>query len=516
MKKLFFLTIILFSIFSTVKAQAPFTPVKYTTENKVPVLPEEYEYNILFREGDFVYTSPTQKSFAKKNQDYIAFIPGATKTEASLYVSHETNDTSNVLGDGGGGTVFTIKNNKGKWERNGAFYNIDFSSVGGTYDNCGGLYIKETNRILSAEEFPPSSNHALYKSGRGTRDTSDFNSLKRYENTGWMVEIDPTSRKAIKKLYALGRYSHESACMSKDGSTLYMTDDHAPSVLFKFIAKTPFHFDEGTLYAYSQDKQKDSWIALPNELDSLIHIRDIAIRRGATVFMRMEWMTLIDDKLYITETGIDEFDLTNTEITPEQLAFHLQNKIQNQTLVYPYGSLLVFDLESNLVKVHVAGGQGTSDPSKHFSNPDAIAYQKIDGKTWLVICEDIIGKDKQRVKTSAGEANAYTNEIWYLDLNIANPKVDDLQRFLVAVPGAECTGVCFAPDGETIFLNIQHPDSSNTYPFDKTCTLVIHRKKEPEEKKSTNKDLKMGLESVFLFENTNICYILNMMQSLFY
>ncbi len=476
---LFFLA--LFS--SVVLAQAPFTPVKYTSENKTIVIPEEYEYSILFREHDYVYTSPTEKSLAKKNHDYIAFIPGAKKEEAQLYISHETNDSSTVLGDGGAGTIFSIKNTKGQWTRNGAYYNIDFKPVGGTYDNCGGLYIKETNRILTAEEFPPENNETLYKKGKGTRDTSDFNTLKRYENMGWMVEVDPSSKKAIRKLYALGRYSHESACIRKDGKTIYMTDDHAPSVLFKFIANTPFQFDQGTLYAYDQNRIIDPWIALPGELDSLVIIRDIAIRKGATVFMRMEWMTLVNDKIYITETGVDRFEWEQSGIREEQLAHHMKNKNSGGILSYPYGSLLELDLQTNTVRICVAGGQGTKDPTKHFSNPDAITHQEFEGKTWLVICEDLIGKDKRRVLQQEGEAKDYTNEIWWLDTSIPNPKVDDLQRFLIAVPGAECTGLCFSPDGETLFLNIQHPSSSNAYPFDKSTTIAIHRKGRLRDKK---------------------------------
>jgi uncharacterized protein len=480
------LSLVLLCLFHSILfAQAPFTPVKYTPDNKTLVIPEEYEYSILFRENDYVYTSPNQKAYAKKNHDYIAFIPGAKKNEAQLYLSHETNDSSTVLGDGGGGTIFSIKNNKGEWSREGAFYNIDFKNVGGTYDNCGGLYVPETNRILTAEEMPPENNKALHKNGQGTRDTSNFNTLQRYEQMGWMVEVDPSSRKALRKLYALGRYSHESACLSKDGKTLYMTDDHSPSVLFKFIASTPFQFDQGTLYAYDQNRIVDPWIPLPAELDSLLVIRDIALRKGATVFLRMEWMTLVNEKIYITETGNDQFNLQDFNITPHQVAHHLKTKTTDGVISYPYGALLELNLNTQCMRVVVNGGTGTKDPSKHFSNPDAITHQTLNGKTWLIMCEDLIGKDKQRVLSTDGEAKAYTNEIWWLDTSIPNAKVDDLQRFLVAVPGAECTGVCFSPDGETLFVNIQHPSPSNAYPFEKSCTIVLRKKMRLRDKKKS-------------------------------
>jgi len=485
MKKLslFSLIILLCCLKTIAQTQAPFTPIKYNSDNQNLIIPEEYEYHVLFREQDYVYATPGQKALAKKNHDYIAFIPGAGKDKASLYVSHETNDSSSVLGDGGGATIFSINNNKGTWERDGAFYNVDFNAVGGTYDNCGGFYIPETNRILTAEEFPPKDNITLYKKGRGTRDTSDINGLKRFEHTGWMVEVDPSTRSATKKLYALGRYSHESVCMSKDGKTLYMTDDNSPSVLFKFIANIAFQFDKGTLYAYNQTRVNDPWIVLPGELDSLVNIRDIAIRKGATIFMRMEWMTLVNNKVYITETGVDRFELENAGITETQVAYHLKHTITDHVLEYPYGGLLELDLSTNKLKNILSGGQGTIDPVKHFSNPDAITQTIIEDKTWLVICEDLIGKDKNRVKQQYGEAKEYLNEVWWLDTSIPNAKVDDLQRFVLAVPGAECTGLCFSPDGETLFLNIQHPSATNAYPFEKSTTIAISRKKRTRGKK---------------------------------
>ena len=441
--------------------QAPFKEAPYSPSNKDLVLSEEFEYYALFKEGDSVYTSNGQVSPSKKNLDYIAFLPGSSNKKASLFVSHECNDTSKVLGDGGGGTIFTIRKKNYEWKRTGKFEAIDFSSVGGTYDNCGGIYIPKTKQILSAEEFPPESNTKLYKKGRGSRDTADFNGLKRYENMGWMVAIDPSSKSAVKKLYALGRFSHESGWLSKDGKSLYMTDDHAPSVFFKFVAEIPYVFDKGILYAYDQHNTSDHWIALPGAMDSLVIIRDIALRKGATVFARMEWMTGADETLYITETGTSPMPLAAYNLQKNNFAQHLQSKIQNDTLIYPDGALLVFNLLTEELKVRLAGGRGSKDTTKYFSNPDALTALKSNGRTWLIICEDQI-KDPHD-----------GNEVWWLDANIEHPGIDSLYRFLVAPAGAEPTGLCLSKDRKTLFLNIQHPFGENTPPFNKSCTLAI-------------------------------------------
>jgi uncharacterized protein len=303
--------------------QAPFKEAPYSTTHQGISLSEEFEYYTLFEEGDSVYAASGAMSTSKRHHDYIAYLPGRSAKQASLFVSHECNDTNSVLGDGGGGTIFSMRKKDYEWKRTGKFQAVDFSAVGGTYDNCGGLYIPKINRILSAEEFPPESNAALYKKGQGFRDTTDIRGLKRHENMGWMVAIDPFSKKAVEKLYALGRFSHESCWLSKDGTSLYMTDDHAPAVFFKFVAKNPYAFNEGTLYAYNQHNASNHWVALPSALDSLVIIREVALRKGATAFARLEWMTATDDRLYLTETGTAPASLSILGLQKNQWAQHL-------------------------------------------------------------------------------------------------------------------------------------------------------------------------------------------------
>jgi len=443
--------------------QVPFKEIPYSPATNTLLLSEEFEYYTLFEQGDTVYTNNSTYSPSKGSHDYTAFLPGSSAKKASLFVSHECNDSSTIFGDGGGGTIFQIRKKDYLWKRTGKFESVDFSAVGGTYDNCGGLYIPKTKRILSAEEHPPENNRLLYKKGKGVRDTSDMKGLKRYENMGWMVEIDPVSKKALNKLYALGRFSHESGWLSKDGKTLYMTDDHAPCVFFKFVAEQAYSFDNGILYAYDQH-HNNHWIALPNELDSLVIIRDIALRKGATIFARMEWITATNDQLFITETGTLPISISAQGLQKQNLALHLQSKIKDDTLHYPDGALLAFDIKTEEIKVRLAGGRASKDTSKYFSNPDAITAFKNNGRTWLIICEDQI-KDRHD-----------GNEVWWLDADIQHPGVDSLYRFITAPMGSEPTGVCLSKDKKTLFMNIQHPFGENLPPFHHSCTLAIRSK----------------------------------------
>ncbi|MDB5273305.1 MAG: phosphatase [Chitinophagaceae bacterium] len=469
MKKYFLITLFIGACSVLTQAQitlfqptsAPFKEAPYSNTHKGVVLSEEFEFYNLFDQTDTVSNNKGQLSVSKSNHDYIAFIPGSSKKKAFLFVSHECNDSNSTLGDGGGATIFPMEKKDFLWKRTGKFNAIDFNTVGGTYDNCGGLYIAKTKRVLTAEEYPPESNEKLYKKGRGTRDTSIVNGLKRNENMGWMTEVDPFTHQATKKLYALGRYSHESAWLSKDGKSMYLTDDNAPSVLFKFIADHPYSFDKGILYAYDQYNETNHWIALPGELDSLVIIRNIAIRKGATLFARMEWMTGTEDQLFMTETGTQSLGLIKHGLQKTHFAKHLQSKITNDTLFYPDGALLALDLKTDRVVVRLSGGRAAKDTSKYFNNPDALTSFRSNGRTWLIICEDQI------------EGTPTSNEVWWLDAGIAHPTVDSLYRFLVAAPGAETTGVCLSADKKTLFLNIQHPSPDNPPPFNRSCTLAI-------------------------------------------
>lgn len=436
-------------------------------------------YDVLFVEKeDMVLAADGRTSPAKRNHDYTNYIPINGSDEGLLYISHECNDSNSVLGDGGGGTVFTIKQENGKWTRKGDFYNIDFSTVGTTFNNCSGA-ITTTGTILTAEEFPPSNNTLLYRKGKGTRDTSDYNNMKRFEHTGWMVEVDVTTKKALRKLYHLGRFSHEGAWAMEDGKTVYMSDDYNPSVFFKFVAEKAGDLSKGQLYAYSQsaDGKSGSWIELPMDITSLINCRDIAISKGATMFTRMEWITLVNGKLYLTETGADTFSLEKEIQMGGKPSYQLMNnyKVDSVTFDYPYGCVMEFDPATNAMRVVLAGG-ASADGSKHFANPDGITHCFKNNKPYLVINEDVIEIDRGRVSGKALEEKTALNEIYWLDLTIANPKVEDLKRFLVAPKGCETTGGYFTPDFKTYFVNIQHPDTTNVPPFNRSCTIAVKLK----------------------------------------
>ena len=459
-------------------AQYPFTEVPFQEKTNTLIVNKELQYTVLFRAGDTVYTQQGKRALAKGTHDMILVLPGSNANNIHLAVSHECNDSSRILGDGGAMSIVPIKLEQAKWFVSDSIKNIDFTTVGGTYNNCSGTYVKEKSTILTAEEGTPESNIILYRKGKGYTDTSNFNGLKRFENTGWMVEVDPNSNKALHKLYNMGRFVHESALVLADGKTVFLTDDFAPSVFFKFVATEKYNFESGQLYAYREATPSDTshWIKLPMQLDSLMDIRNIALRMGASYFLRMEWMTLVGQKMYITATGYDNFKMEN--VFNGKPASHLLPFIKNNTIDQPYGSVLEFDLITNKITVLLNGGSGIKQPEKHFSNPDAITTVLKNGKTYLIIQEDIIYNTRGRVGKTALAEKIFVNEIYWLDLSIKNPTVDDLKRFAIAPNGSETTGGTFiSGNSRYYFVNIQHPDANNPAPFNKSCTVVIYLSK---------------------------------------
>lgn len=458
----------------TVDSFSLFKPLASNFDNKTVLIPEGYKYDILYSAGtDSVLRADGQKFPAREYADFTAYMPKDGSNEHGyLYVNHESKNLDDNLGDGGGGALLEIKKENGTWKTL-SIKHIDFSSVGGTLRNCGGTLTPQ-NTILTAEETEPSSNAKL---AGEYRDTSDFNGLKRHQNFGWIVEVDPMSGKALHKLYAMGRYEHEDAHIMADNKTIYLTDDATPAVFFKFVADTAGVFTSGQLYAYKQsaDGESGEWLAIPRVMDSLIIARDVAMRMGASLFVRHEWVDGLGDKIYISETGNDNYNLDRPVSLGAAPANYFNSCCHKEGNNYsdPYGRVLELDLNTLKMRVLVAGGNITNALPGNFASPDGMYLGKVNGKDYLMINEDLIGNTHNRVGEPGLAKDEIYNEIYFLDLANPNPTANDLKRFLIGPEGCETTGTMFTPDGKTMFVSIQHPNPSNPEPFNKTIVIAI-------------------------------------------
>lgn len=467
-------------------AQLNFTPIDTNFNTATHIVPASpIQSTILFR--GYVDTATNKngvKALAKDWNDFTGYIPINGRSDSGyVIVNNEQNVRDSVHGDGGGMTVFTAHMKNNTWSvanhPNGKYRSVDFTNVGGTIANCGGG-VTPWGTVLTAEEWVQASNTAIHAGGTGYRDTSDytltqFNGspinkiVKRYQNLNWIVEVNPATASAVKKHYNMGRYEHELGYAMADQKTVYLTDDATPAVFFKFVSDTAGNYNKGQLYAYQQstDGLTGSWITLPMDIDSMLVIRTIALRRGATTFTRLEWATEANGKIFITETGTDATRNHATTLSGlgrplTQIAKHLRDRYagtlnDTATINDYYGRILRLDPATGKLDVFLEGGAGSAGSKNHLSNPDGLTSVTLNGKTWLVVQEDLNGKTFGRVP---GGASAKTIcEMYWIDASLANPTVDSLKRMMIGPNNSELTGGRFTPDGRTLFVNVQHPDT---------------------------------------------------------
>ena len=495
------------------------------------VPPSPLQSKLVFVGGkDTVIGINGQKQLAKQWHDFIGYTPinlQAPNDSAYITINHEMRVKDDILGDGGGMTVFKVKKTPdGDYIVDGGYRNVDFTGVGNTLANCGGISARN-GRIWTAEEWVQTSNKDInigllpvegkdttYGAfGKGTgqaavpgwgiRDTNDWTipaganyagrSIKKFQNFNWLVEIDPAQAKATRKMYNWGRFEHEGGVVMPDDKTVYLTDDTQPAVFFKFVANQAGNFNEGQLFAYKQsaDGNGGSWLPLENSLDSMLSIRAVALRKGATMFTRHEWITDVNGKVYITETGLDNSGnrFKDGMKAGGTLAKHLMDrdvyngpfsdstmKIKDTVIIDYYGRVLEFDPATDKMRVFLEGGKATNYASNkvHLSNPDGLVSWNLNGKDYLIIQEDLNGRSKGRVGTpDVDGSGGNICEMYVLDMSKQNPTLDDLRRLLITPNGAEVTGAIPTPDGKAMFVNSQHPSAGNTGDYGNSVTMLL-------------------------------------------
>ncbi|HEY6172394.1 MAG TPA: esterase-like activity of phytase family protein [Candidatus Kapabacteria bacterium] len=447
-------------------AQVPFTSLDTNFGTRTLILPTGYQYTPLFIGGvDSVRLANGAMQSSRESHDLCVYIPkNNSSTEGTIYVGHETSGIDAVRGNGGGATVFDVKKGPYQWEVVGARKKVDFTSVGGTRNNCAGN-ISPKGTVFTAEEVYPTNNPGL---GWGS-DTADYGGYKKYLNFGWMVEVDPINNQVIQKCYAMGRYAKESIVFMTDRKTAYLTNDATPAVFFKFVADNVDDYSTGQLYAYKQsvDGLSGSWLTIPRHRDSLNIAYNVALRMGATMFVRHEDIEVTPDgSILIAETGADVFDVTSWELQGNRMAlYHEARRIPGTgRFVDTFGRVAKFNTTTLQMKPYLEGGRGLN--GKNFSSVDNIAVDRV--RNIAILMEDLTG-------TSAGRSPRNTVcEAYALDLSIPNPTVNDLKLFMIVPLSGESTGGFFTPDGQTFFVNIQHPATSDFYPFQRAVTLAIH------------------------------------------
>lgn len=466
------------------------------------------------------YGNAAGEALAKQWHDFIGFTEDTNSGDLGwVSVNHEMIVQNDSIGDGGGMTVFKIArdlntdtlmivNQTLSDGRSGKFFNVDFANtVGETGMNCGGISAFN-GRIWTAEEWWRSDNTSIADRDTGTFTIGsgtavqpvsngfpgfDGESMMKFENYNYMVEIDPTEAVAIRKQYNWGRQPFEGGTVMSDNKTVYLGADDTPGYFTKFVANTAGDFTDGNTYVYKQDASGSKWVMIDNtDLSKMLNFKAEATALGATMFNRIEWVTNAGGKVYFTETGRDNpasrwndelasggtFAQHHIDRSITQSAYAVDTVTPDSAAYWDYyGRVMVYDPATEEVSVFIEGGPyfsvdppANQYPYNHLSNPDGLNSMTINGQEYLLICEDLNGTSYGR--TPEGISNRLC-ELYLLDLSIANPTLNDLKRVAAVPAGAEITGAIGTTDGKTILFNSQHPSDALPFPYNNSMTVAM-------------------------------------------
>ncbi|HEY7669128.1 MAG TPA: PhoX family phosphatase [Hyphomicrobium sp.] len=302
---------------------------------------------------------------------------------------------------------------------------------------------------------------------------------------GWIVEVDPFDPQSVPvKHTALGRFCHEGAesIVNKDGRVvLYSGDDTRFEYVYRFVSSGKFNpedrggnmrlLSEGTLSVakFAADGTV-TWLPLvfgegplteangfKSQADVLIDARLAADRLGATCMDRPE------DVEPNPKTGSVYVILTNNKKRGEAETDPANPRADNLfghiiEMIPPDGDHAAATFKWNiLVKCGPKSGAGASwhaetSESGWFASPDNCAVDT-EGRLW--------------VATDQGDEWPLTKRADGLYAVETGNKRGKSKLFFRCPVGAELCGPAFTPDGETLFVAVQHPGTDGTKAYER-------------------------------------------------
>lgn len=478
----------------TVPKDLFFKPIRASAKDAFEVPEAPYDWHLVCKWDDDL--GLTDNKFGPQrfgfNNDFLAYFPmdalgaGKNTEEGLLWVNHEYPDPKYVSKYPGerkktkeeihaekrcvGGSIVHVKREGGVWKvvpgpaRNRRFTAqapmISFSGpasvlgeAAGTLANCSGGHTP-WQTALSCEENFQDYNSTIKYGYRWSDDPLEEIDERHY---GWVVEIDPFGELPPIKHTALGRFAHENAALYvKDGEKLvvYMGDDANDQYVYKFVSAGVYRpagvkeenkqwreqtrklLMEGMLYA--ADFAEGKWLPLDvkanrklraagflHQGDVVLRAREAAKAAGATPVDRPEDCELhADGSLYIAMT----------------------NNVAHGNL---YGQVVRLTEDKGHAgedfhfEIFLAGG-----PQSGLACPDNLAFDRR-GNLW-VAC-DMSGRVMHK-----GAMKSFGNNGLFV-VPTEGDHAGDAFQFASGPPGSELTGPCFTPNGDTLFLSVQHP-----------------------------------------------------------
>ncbi|WP_421787628.1 PhoX family protein [Hyphobacterium sp.] len=379
--------------------------------------------------------------------------------------------------------------------------------VSGTVNNCAGGITPWGTYLMAEENFnnnflgelaadnPEFVNHERYgvpssRSHWGHHfDRYDVSKEPNEPNRfGWVVEVDPFDPDSTpKKRTALGRFKHEGAesVVAPDGRVvLYMGDDQRFDYVYKFVTAGRFDarnpqasrdlLDDGTLYvARFEADGALVWLPLTfgegpltvengfaSQADVLIETRRAADLLGATPMDRPEdvepdprsgkvWVMLTNNHW----RSEDQVDAANPRA--DNLFGHIIEITEPEgdfTATRSRWDMLVRCGDPRNPEFGATWNPLTS-PDGWFASPDNCAVDP-QGQLW--------------VATDGNDDTGAADGLWAIETT--GERRGTGRAFFRAPAGAEVCGPRFTPDGETLFLAVQHPGDGRGASFESPTT----------------------------------------------
>lgn len=376
------------------------------------VLPATHTFQRIIKSGDALSAGGSLGS----NLDFTGYVPiSGSSTNGYLSISSES--TPAQVG------ILDILYNSGTrlWNTTSSG-NVPFSigsassDLGNVSRFCSGT-VTADNTVIVCEETTAAGNIN--------------SSVDSYEDLGWVIEIDPSTRTVkdydadgrADKLWAIGRQSHENVVIKSDKSIIYWgADNGGLSYMYKFAPVTAGNYTSGLLYVMvtTSSLSTGTWQLIPNTtVTERNNTVSFSTNAGAYSFDGIEDVEIgPDGKIYFAAKGpgrIYRFTDNGTTVSD------LQVFVENTT----------YDVDPGPAIANEAWGLGN----------DNLAFDG-EGNLWVL-------QDGSR------------NHIWVVGSThtSASPAV---RLFAKTPSGSEPTGITFSPDYNFMFISFQHPSGSNT------------------------------------------------------
>jgi len=239
---------------------------------------------------------------------------------------------------------------------------------------------------------------------------------------GYNFEVIPTERVGLQKavpLTAMGRFRHEAVAIDPSNLYAYQTEDRDEGLIYRFIPSNPNDYKKGgklqvlsvpnlpdtrnwsRTTVWEGSKYKVRWLDIDMVDSPDDDLRFRGADMGASVFARPEGMWYDDGSIYFTCTSGG------------------YKKI---------GQIWRYDIFRNVLEMVLE--PNNADVMKKCDNLTIAPWGDI------IVCED--GKGRDRLIGVRKDGSTYV-----IAENVFN--------------NAEFAGVCFSPDGSTLFVNIYKP-----------------------------------------------------------